>query len=106
MLDATTIHITRHAIARYRERTGSTADDARAERRLRRFLEDARPVRRKNSLSALLNHGCREAHYYLYRGNWVLVVAGNALVTTYPLPAGESFTPLAGPHSSRLEGRQ
>lgn len=77
------LEISRHAAARWMERTGFT-DPALARQKWEDTIGAAQPVDLKESqrLRALLRHGCRPATY-LYNAGWVFVVVGDTVVTVH-----------------------
>ena len=76
--------ITKHAIDRYRQRTGATCSDIIAEDRILSMMGRADEVRLKEEcrVASLLAHKFELANYYIL-GELVFVVVNNSLVTIH-----------------------
>lgn len=77
------LEITRHAAARWMERTGYR-DPVLAREKWNETIGRAEvaTIKADKKLRALLRHGCREATY-LRNGEWVFVVAAGKVVTVH-----------------------
>ena len=83
MIDCEAIHITDHAIMRYRERTGCRADVADVMQRVRKALRTAVRVRRKNNVSALLRHEFKKTTYLRAPSGLIMVIVEGTLAAVY-----------------------
>jgi hypothetical protein len=76
--------ITKHALERYRQRTGATCSDTCAELKISQMLERAEEVQLKPryKTAALLCHKFEPANYYRV-GNLIFVVVNDCLTTIH-----------------------
>jgi hypothetical protein len=83
-MDKNSVIISRHAIDRFRKRTGSKKSDDAIQKQLLRFLEDGKEVQPTGNYGVvqLLNHNLKPASYFAY-GSFILVVEDNVLVTIH-----------------------
>jgi hypothetical protein len=82
--------ITKHAIERFRTRSGRKNQSmAVAQQKIANMLDSAKEVQLKPEYLAtqLINHGFKEARYFKHC-DWMLVVAGESVVTCYRGQAG------------------
>lgn len=75
----------RHAVRRFRERTGCQKDEGYVLQKLLDMAERGKLARLKNRkfrTLALLNHGLREARYVMH-GTFVLVIEDDVITTVH-----------------------
>lgn len=78
------IKITKHAIKRFREKTGCKSDE-KAINTINKMLQDGEETTFKNGIwktLSLLNHNFKEAKYYRY-SQWILIIVENKLVSLH-----------------------
>jgi hypothetical protein len=77
--------VTKHAIDRYKERTGKDLPDEYIADRIRSSIRKAKEVKHKNSIlsaRSLIDHGYEKAIYFKYR-KLIFVIVDNTVVTVH-----------------------
>lgn len=72
------IHVTKHAIRRFRERSGAQYSEDKIVSKLLCFYQKSKraTLKRQYRVLALMDHNYTRAEYFDYNG-WILVVVGN-----------------------------
>lgn len=87
------IYITQHAVEQFIKRSGSKRKPESIPKKLQHMHSRAREIIRTDATLSILNNGCVEAKYYLYK-SWIMVVVDGKMTTCYLQPKGNLFIPV------------